>query len=274
MSDHELGPITSLQNPRIKSAVRLRDRRHRDRENRFRIEGFREVLRAVQSGLPLDELFYSSEHFLGDNEPSLIDQAVAECGALAVEVAKSVFEKLSYRDRPDGLIATAPIPNWDLANLEAKTSLPSNPLILVVQAIEKPGNLGTMLRTADASGVDAVIVCDHCTDLWNPNVVRASVGTLFTVPVAHGESETVRLWLQSHQVSLVTTTPDAKQLHWQADMKRSVALVIGSEQYGLDQHWLAKSDQKIRIPMHGDADSLNAAVAAAVVLFEALRQRS
>lgn len=270
---YEADPISSLQNPRVKAAVRLRDRRDRDRDRRFRIEGYREVLRAVNSGLPIEELFICPEMFLGVNEEPLIHRAIDECGAAHVEVTPPVFQKLSYRDRPDGLLAIAPIPTWDLESLETRAKLGEAPLILVAQAIEKPGNLGTMLRTADAVGIDAVIVCDRCTDIWNPNVVRASVGTLFTVPVAEGESASVRAWLRERNVRLVATTPEAEVLHSDSDLTTPLALVVGSEQYGLDAEWLAEADEKIRIPMHGDADSLNAAISAAVVLFEAVRQR-
>ena len=131
-----------------------------------------------------------------------------------------------------------------------------------------------LLRTADAAGIDAVIVCDRCTDLWNPNVVRASVGTLFTVPVAEGGSEEVRRWLVDRGIRIVATTPDTETLHWEADLAGATAIVVGSEQYGLDLEWLDQADERIRIPMKGDADSLNAAISAAVVLFEALRQRA
>lgn len=276
------GPITSLQNPRVKAAARLRDRRDRDRDGRFLIEGYRETLRAVGAALPLDELFFCPEHFLGANERPLIERARESCGARPVEVAAHVFEKLSYRDRPDGILAVAPIPSWGLETLDARIAARAAsrggeaavaPLVLVVQAIEKPGNLGTMLRTADAAGVTAAIVCDRATDLWNPNVVRASVGTLFTVPVAEGESAAVRQWLRARGIRLVATSPDAELLHSDADLACPTALVIGSEQYGLDAAWLAECDERVRIPMRGEADSLNAAISAAVVLFEALRQR-
>jgi len=267
-------PITSLQNPRVKAAARLRDRRDRDREGQFLIEGYRETLRAVGAGLPLGELFFCPAFFLGENERPLIERARESSGARPVELAEHVFAKLSYRDRPDGLLAVAPIPKWDLASLDARAAARAGaPLILVVQAIEKPGNLGTMLRTADAAGATAVIVCDPATDLWNPNVVRASVGTLFTVPVAEGESAAVRAWLRERGIRVVATTPDAERLHSETDLARPTALVIGSEQYGLDAEWLAECDERVRIPMRGEADSLNAAISAAVVLFEALRQR-
>jgi TrmH family RNA methyltransferase len=275
----DAGPITSLQNPRVKAAVRLRDRRDRDREGKFLIEGYREILRAVGAALPLDELFIAPGLFLGENEPALIERARERSGARVTELADPVFRKVSYRDRPDGLIAVAPIPSWDLASLDARLAAApprapgSAPLLLVCQAIEKPGNLGTMLRAADAAGATAVIVCDRATDLWNPNVVRASVGTLFTVSIAEGESGAVRAWLRGRGIRIVATVPEATLLHSDADLAAPTALVIGSEQLGLDAAWLAECDARVRIPMRGEADSLNAAISAAVVLFEAVRQR-
>ncbi len=268
------GPITSLQNPRVKRVVRLRDRRDRDRDGRFLIEGYREVLRAVLACLPIEELFTCRGLYLGENEPALVERATERSGARVIEVADTVFRKMSYRDRPDGLIAVAPTPRWDLDSLAERAPLGSAPLVLVAQAIEKPGNLGTMLRTADAAGVDAVIVCDKTTDIWNPNVVRASIGTLFTVPVAEGESSAVRTWLRDRGIRLVAATPDAALPYFDADLSGPTAVVIGSEQYGLDAEWLEECEERVQIPMAGEADSLNAAVSAAVVLFEAVRQRA
>lgn len=267
------GPISSLQNPRVKAAVKLRDRRYRDREGRFLVEGFREVRRAVGASLPIETLFHCPDLYLGENEPALVARAAERSGAEPVEVTEPVFRKLSYRDRPDGLLAVAPVPRWDLASLAERAPADGPALVLVAQAIEKPGNLGTMLRTADAAGVDAVLVCDRCTDVFNPNVVRASVGTLFTVPVAEGTSDEVRAWLAERGIRTVATTPDADRRHSDVDLTVPTALVVGSEQYGLDETWLAACDERVRIPMQGEADSLNAAVSAAVVLFEAVRQR-
>lgn len=264
--------ITSLQNPRVKQVVRLRDRRDRDREGKFLIEGYRELNRAVAVSQPLEEVYYCSELYLGSNETDLLAAAMNNCGATIQPVAEAVFRKISYRDRPDGLIAVAPRPDWGLKRLEDRDpDCPS--LYLVAQAIEKPGNLGTILRTADAAGVDGVVVVDRCTDLYNPNVVRASVGTLFTVPVAEATSDEALAWFQSRGIRLCSTSPDAVQNYYQADLTGSLAIVMGSEQYGLDERWLQNTDEQLAIPMAGEADSLNVATSTAIVLFEALRQR-
>ncbi len=265
-------PISSLQNQRVKQVVRLRDRRDRDREGLFLIEGFRELTRAVEGKQPLHEIYCCPEFFLGKNEPALLDKAIGSCGAVVQPVTREVFQKISYRDRPDGLLGLAPRPNWTLDRLLADSPV-ENPLFLVAQAIEKPGNLGTLLRTADAAGIDGVVVVDRCTDLFNPNVVRASVGTLFTVPVVEATSEETIEWFRQHGVKLVATSPDAAEEYTAVDLCGPTALVVGSEQYGLDEKWLEQTDVQVKISMAGHADSLNVATATAVVIFEALRQR-
>ncbi len=261
--------ITSVHNPRIKDLVRLRDRRHRDRTGRFVIEGYRELTRAVDAGLALETLYICPELYLGPNETTLIAAAEA-AGTQVVTVAEAPFRKVSYRDRPEGLLATATQPPTGLERIHPT----GTPLLLVVEAIEKPGNLGTMLRTADAAGVDGVIVCDPTTDLFNPNVVRASTGMLFVIPVAVASTPDTLEWLRRHHIRTVATTPDTSLLHWQTDLTGPMAVVIGTEQYGLSDAWLQAADVRVRIPMFGAADSLNAAMAAGVVLFEAVRQRA
>ena len=260
--------ITSLQNPRIKALVRMRKRRERDQTKRFLIEGYRELRRAVDRQVTIETLFICEELFLGANEPRLIAEAAAN-GAEVVEVSTDPFSKVSYRDRPEGLLAIAEQFDTDLESIATN----ADPLVLVVESIEKPGNLGTMLRTADAAGVDAVIVADPTTDPFNPNVVRASLGCLFTVPLAVSSTERALEWLNASQIRTVATTPDTSTLHWEADLVGSVAIIVGSEQYGLSREWLDGADARVRIPMGGEADSLNAAMAAGVVLFEAVRQR-
>ena len=262
--------LTSLKNPRVKRVVKLRDRRGRERESVFLIEGYRELSRAVESELALEELFICPQIYLGDNEPALVEAARSRCNARVTEVVEPVFEKMAYRDRPEGLLAVAPIPEWELAGIRAV----AKGLYVVACAIEKPGNLGTILRCADAVGVDGVIVCDRCTDLFNPNVVRASIGTLFTVPVAEATSAETLAWLRGHGIRTVATSPGAEQLYSDADLTGAMAIVLGSEQYGLDAEWLDATDAQVRIPMAGRADSLNVAMATTVVLFEARRQRS
>jgi RNA methyltransferase, TrmH family len=261
--------ITSPQNQRVKDLVRLRDRRHRERTGRFLVEGYRELSRALDGGVDIVALYTCPDLHLGSNEPSLVARA-ADAGAEIVELAEAPFRKVSYRDRPEGLIAEAG--QFDVS-LD-RVPLDGDPLILVVESIEKPGNLGTMLRTADAAGCRGVLVADPTTDPFNPNVVRASIGTLFTVPLAVGGTGEVMDRLRAGGVRMAATTPDASTPIFGADLTGPVAVVVGSEQYGLSRAWLDGSDIRLSIPMAGRADSLNAAMAAAIALFEAVRQRS
>lgn len=261
--------ITSLRNPRIKQLVKLRDRRDRDDAGLFLVEGYREVRRALEKNIRLTELYFSPEWFLGENEPALIEQA-KQAGAQLFELSKEAFAKCAYRDRPDGLLAVAP--QWKHALSDLKLGAP--PFLLVVESIEKPGNLGTILRSADAAGCDAVIVCDAVTDVFNPNVVRSSTGVLFSVPIVVADSAAVHAWLREKGIRIVATTPDTPNIYTKADLRGPLAIVMGSEQYGLSEFWLKESDLLVRIPMAGQADSLNVAMATIITLFEAVRQRN
>jgi TrmH family RNA methyltransferase len=262
--------ISSLQNPRVKHLVKLRDRRPRDEAGVFLVEGYREIRRALEKRVALLELYYSPEWFLGENEPALLREA-ADAGAQLFELSKDAFAKVAYRERPDGLLAVAPQWRTQLADLKFGDR---PPFLLVVEAIEKPGNLGTILRSADAAGCDAVIVCDPVTDIFNPNVVRASTGVLFSVPLVVSESAAVHAWLRERGVRTVATTPAAQTLYTAADLRGPLAVIMGSEQYGLSEFWLKHSDLPVRIPMAGQADSLNVAMATIITLFEAMRQRT
>ena len=263
------GLITSTSNPKIKRLVRLRDRRSRDAEGVFLIEGFRELRRAVEAGVPINELYVCEDLFLGSGEAALAGR-IAATGARLVTVAPAPFRKAAYRERPEGLLAVAPQFDTCLARITP----PGDALILVAEGIEKPGNLGTMLRAADAAGAAALVVADPVTDPFNPNVVRASLGSLFTVPLAVGSTSEVMDWLGSRSVRTVVTTPAASNPHWEVDYAGRVAVAVGSEQYGLSDPWLDGRYEQARIPMSGSADSLNAATAAGIALFEAVRQRS
>jgi TrmH family RNA methyltransferase len=260
--------ITSVQNPRIKQLVRLRERRERDEAGVFPVEGYRELSRALERGREVGEIYFAPEWFLGSNEPALLERAEAR-GTRLFELSKDAFAKASYRDRPDGLLGLAK--QWP-TGLDQLPS-PEVPFFLVVESIEKPGNLGTLLRGADAAGVHAVIVCDPVTDLFNPNVVRSSTGVLFSVPVAVARTEDVIAWLKERGVRTAATTPAAEALYSDVDLTGPLAIVMGSEQYGLSDTWLEKADLPVRIPMAGQADSLNVAMAAIITLFEAVRQR-
>ena len=263
--------ITSLQNPRLKQLVKLRDRRPRDEAGVFLIEGYREILRALEKRISLNELYFSPEWFLGENEPALLAQAAA-AGAKLFELPKDAFAKVAYRDRPDGLLAVAPQWRRLLADLGAAAA--PAPFLLVVESIEKPGNLGTILRSADAAGCQAVIVCDPVTDLFNPNVVRASTGVLFSVPCVVADRAEALAWLRERKIRIAATTPAGRTLYSDADLRGPLAIVMGSEQFGLSEFWLENADATVRIPMAGQADSLNVAMATIITLFEAVRQRS
>ena len=266
MTDHA---VASPANPKVKRLVKLRNRRRRDQEGVFIIEGFRELTKAAEAGVPIDELYVCEELFLGSNEPALAARIEAS-GARRIDLAPGPFRKAAYRDRPEGLLAVAPMFDTRLSRLE----LPEHPLLLVAEGIEKPGNLGTMLRTADAAGAAAVVTADPDTDPFNPNAVRASLGSLFTVPLAVSSSVEAIEWLESRGVRPVVTSPSAAAPHWEIDLTGPAAVVVGSEQYGLSEPWLDGTHLTARIPMAGAADSLNAAAAAAVFLFEAVRQRA
>ena len=261
--------LTSNQNPKIKLVAKLRDRKTRDQTALFLIEGYRELLRATEGKQKIETLFICPSLFLGSNEEKLI-QTIVGSGAQVFETSKSVFETLSYRDRPDGLLAIAPQNHLGFQNL--KTS--KTPFYIVAEAIEKPGNLGTILRSADGVGCDGVIVCDKCTDIYNPNVVRASVGTLFTLPVIQASSRETIDFLRQKGIMIVAATPEAPLRYTDADLKKPIAIVVGTEQLGLSSLWKEASDCKVSIPMHGCADSLNVAVATTLLLYEALRQRA
>ncbi|MCB1114729.1 MAG: RNA methyltransferase [Chlamydiia bacterium] len=261
-----MAELTSLQNPKVKAAIALRDSRDRKKTGLYLIEGYRENLRASDAGTPFVRLFYCPELFLGENEPALIE-AIKTSGAEVLSCSKSVFEKLSYRDRPDGLLTVAEQNPLSLEHLK-------NPNFLVVaEAIEKPGNLGTILRSSDAVGVDGVIVADRCTDIYNPNVVRASVGTLFTRPVIEAKTDEILAYLKQNGIKIVSTTPYAEKEYTDVDLTVPIAIAVGTEQLGLSDKWLEAADIKVKIPMLGVADSLNVATATTLVLYEALRQR-
>lgn len=260
--------IASASNPRIKELVKLRDRVHRDRAGLILIEGYRELLRAVNAGVQIKELYYCETFFLGENEPDLIRRA-GDSGAGLYSVEETPFRKISYRDRPDGLIAVSQPVKRTLTSLK----LSPVPLLIIAQAIEKPGNLGAILRSADAAGVDAVIVCDGTTDINNPNVVRASTGTLFTVPVVETTTEEALAWLRENHVRIIAATPHASACYTDINFVQPCAIAVGAEQYGLKSDLMEQADEQVRIPMAGIADSLNVSTAATLLLFEAARQR-
>lgn len=262
--------ITSAQNPRVKHLKKLRKRRERDLCREVLIEGYREILRALENSYPVDQLYICPDLFVGENEPALIQRCQAT-GAEIIELTPTLFRKAAYRDRPEGLMAIGPQIHRDRGLSELSLGTP--PLLVIVEAIEKPGNLGTILRSADATGVDALILCDAGTDLYNPNVVRASTGTLFSMQVAEADSRETAAWLKFRGIQTLAATPHSEHLYSNQDMTLPTAIVVGTEQYGLSDFWMAEADHRVRIPMLGVADSLNVANATTLLLYEAVRQR-
>lgn len=265
--------VTSFQNPEVKTAYRLKNKRQRDLTDTFFIEGFRELSRAVQGKITIEKLFFSPEHFLKDQESSLIEQ-IAKMGAELIQCSKAVFEKLSLRDRPDGLIAVAKQRHLKIQDLENIIKKKQNPFLLIAESIEKPGNLGTILRSCDAVQVDAAIICDQCTDIYNPNVIRSSIGTLFTQKVIECTTKDLLGCLLKSRIQIVAATPHAKKEYTQVDLAKKVAIVVGSEQYGLSKSWMEKCNIQVKIPMLGAVDSLNVSAATTLLLYEVIRQRS
>ncbi len=264
--------ITSTANPRIKYLVTLRRRRFRDEANITLVEGFEELDLALTAGVRPVALYYCP--VLTDPSQYRLASRAAQAGADVVSVSEDAFGKIAYRESPDGWLAVVPAVRADLAAIDLSSPrVGAAPLVLVCQGVEKPGNLGAILRTADAAGLSAVIATDPVTDWGNPNVIRASKGTVFTVPVAASSSEQVLTWLGEHGLSLVATAPDATALLGEADLTGPVAIAVGSEKHGLPPEWLARADISLRIPMFGHADSLNVATSAAITCYEAVRQR-
>jgi RNA methyltransferase, TrmH family len=259
--------ITSPANPRIKQLVALRRRRAREQAGVTLVEGLAEIELALAAGVAPVTLYYCPA--LADLESLGLAATAAVAGAAVVQVSRPVFEKISYREGPDGWLAVVPAVVSSLENLD----LGPQPLVLVCAGLEKPGNLGAILRTADAAGVAAVIAADPVTDWGNPNVVRASKGTVFSVPVAAGTSAQALDWIAARRLAIVAATPDAKQLVTDVDLTGPTAIAVGAEQAGLSSEWLERADHRVRIPMFGRADSLNVSTSAAIITYEAVRQR-
>lgn len=261
--------ITSLQNPRIKSLVRLRDGSHRRRQQRFLIEGKRELERAIRSGWALEAVYFSEEHFRDESDYALLD-LIAQSATEAVQLEAEVFRKAAYREHPDGWLATAPMRTTSLEQLQ----LSACPLLLVLEGVEKPGNLGAVIRSANAAGADAVIVSNPVTDIYNPNAIRASQGAFFDLPVVETDNSSLISWLREKGIAALVGTPHAEALVWQADLKGPVAWIMGTEHDGVSKDWLQPPHKAVRLPMKGITDSLNVSTAAAVMLFETVRQRT
>jgi TrmH family RNA methyltransferase len=261
--------LQSRQNPRVQSLARLRERAARDATGRFLVEGERELGRALGRAGTVEEIYFCPEYFRAGRGGDLPGRA-EKAGVPLCQLAPAAFDKVSRREGPDGWLGVARAWPHGLEDLGA-TNLS---LVLVAEGVEKPGNLGALLRGADAAGAQAVLVCDPVTDLFNPQVVRNSQGALFSVPVAAADAATILAFLRARGLAVVAATPDVTApAYWDADLRGPLAVVVGAESAGLSAAWLAAATTRVRIPMAGAADSLNVSVAAALVLFEAARQR-
>ncbi len=253
--------ITSLQNERVKHLVKLReDRRQRQRDGLMIVEGRDEINLALAAGHQPRTLITC---------PELAGSPPAAPGAEMLTVTVPVFDKISYRENPDGWMAVFPLPRRPLADLPLREA----PLLIVAESVEKPGNLGAILRTADAAGVDALLVCDPRVDLYGPNVVRASRGTVFSVPCAEASSSEAFHFLQMRGIRVLAATPTATEAYTGQDMRGPVALAVGTEDEGLSDFWLQRADARVLIPMFGKVNSLNVSIATALIIYEAVRQR-
>ncbi len=249
--------ISSPANEQVKRLVRLQQRRHRDEERLFAVEEPRIVERALERGhLPVETYICP-------------DDAQSTFGLTHVTMSREAIDRASYRRSSTGIIALFACWDTGLENLSPS----SEPLLLVAEGLEKPGNLGALLRVADGAGADGVIVIEPAADPFNPNTVRSSTGTLFTVPIATAKRADVFGWLRDHGIASVATSPVAAQAYWEAQLAGPVAIWVGAEASGLSEDATANADWSVSIPMHGGADSLNTAVSAALVVYEAVRQR-
>ncbi|MGW9030750.1 TrmH family RNA methyltransferase [Streptomyces sp. NPDC055722] len=260
--------ISSPSNPHVKELAALRRRRNRQSSGVTLVEGYEELDLALRAGVRPRELYYCPA-LTGESDPRNVLARAAERGAALFSLSRQAFDKAAYREGPDGWLAVVPDIETDLSRIEVD----ERALFLICESVEKPGNLGSMLRTADAAGVTAVISANPVTDWGNPNVIRASKGTVFAVPIASADSEEVVYWLAAHSVNVVATTPDTDVLMADVDMTGPTAILMGSEKYGLSDQWLAGRHTKAKIPMFGQVDSLNVAVSAALFTYEAVRQR-
>lgn len=260
-------PITSLQNPLIKNLVLLSEKsRERKKQDLFIIEGVREFDLAVSAGFKIESVFFCPDLFSADE---LKTNTAYHLFQFVYEITLPIYNRIAYRNDAEGLIALARPRHVKLGDL----SLSENPLILVLESVEKPGNLGAVLRTADAARLDAVVICDPLTDIYNPNAVRSSIGCIFTIPVVVSSGAETLSWLRSKGIAMYAAALGTENYYHLADFRKPSAFIMGTESTGLSEHWLRNSDHVIKIPMNGRIDSMNVSVSAAILVFEARRQR-
>ena len=257
--------ITSAQNPKIKNLLLLQEKsKARKEQGLFVVEGRRELEHCLEAGFELQTLYVCDEIIDSAVIPSVATESVQ-----VINVPGFLYGKIAYREGTEGIIGVVKVKERTLEDLQ----LPENPLVVVLESVEKPGNLGAVLRSADAAGADAVIICDPLTDLWNPNLIRASIGAVFTVPTVAAPSAEVIPWLKARGIRILTAQLQDSEWYYETPMTGPTALVMGTESTGLTDAWRVAADAHIRIPMLGRLDSLNVSVSAAILLFEAVRQR-
>ena len=267
--------ITSAQNQKIKDLLALQEKsKERRKKGLFVVEGRRELLHCIEAGYEPFTLFFCPE-IISQYDRQEIESAVMndhDCKRLpsVIEIPQHLYDKVAYRGGTEGVIAELHCKDMSLDSLKVN----ENPLVVVLEAVEKPGNLGAILRSADAAGADAVIVCDPLTDMYNPNLIRSSIGAIFTVPVAVASSEDTIKWLKDNNIKIYTAQLQDSEWYYDTDMKGGSAIVMGTEATGLTDAWRKAADAHIKIPMLGRLDSLNVSVSAAILLYEAVRQRN
>ncbi|WP_196894279.1 TrmH family RNA methyltransferase [Aureivirga marina] len=261
--------ISSTQNSRIKEIIQLKEKsRTRKKKGEFVVEGQREISLAISGGYEIKSIYYYEKIISFEEVNTLINR---DFSIQIFEISKEVYEKIAYRETTEGVLAILKTKENTLKNIQFKSE---NPLILIGEGIEKPGNIGALLRTADASNLDAVIIANPKADFYNPNVIRSSVGCVFTNQLASGTTEEVISWLQENNIQINCAALTASKSYHEIDFTNGTAIVVGTEATGLTDEWLENSTQNIIIPMQGKIDSMNVSVAAAIVIFEAKRQRN
>lgn len=258
--------ISSIQNPYVKQLVVLKEKsRERRKNGLFLIEGQRELSLAIKAGYLVETFLYYRE-LISENELAIFRTSVAEC----IEISKAVFQKLAYRSTTEGIIAVAKSKPHELKDLKLTSK---NPLILVAEAPEKPGNIGALLRTADAANLDAVIIANPKSDLYNPNIIRSSVGCVFTNKIVTGTTDDIISFLKGKNINIYCATLQDSTNYHDQDFTKPTAIVVGTEAVGLSETWRKAATQNIIIPMQGEIDSMNVSVSAGILVFEAKRQR-
>lgn len=261
--------ISSIHNPRVKEAAKLRERKGREEQGRIIIDGAREIERAIAGGVELEEVFVCDELVTSDSSRRVVE-ATSRQRAKQLDVPPNVFAKLAFGERAEGIVAVARTPQRSLSSFQPG----ENPLVGVLAAVEKPGNIGAVVRSADGAGVSALIVADGGTDHYNPNVIRASLGVVFTLPVFSATSREAIDWLREHGLQMFAARVDGASDYAAIDFRAPAAIILGSEAEGLSADWQTADVTSIKLPMLGTADSLNVSCTAAVLFYEARRQRT